>query len=171
MYEWRDTFSLLAELAIAVVGFSGIIGAFYANTRLSKASKAYLDIYYLLSYSILMLFGCMIPFLVFDWATNETTAWRVCSSIVLAIGLFVGIVFRKENKALMDSDRLLFPSMLIGDVAMGLLHVANVTGLFFEPNGRVYAVGLYWCFIGSMVGFTKVVSHAWSRGAQTPDSE
>jgi hypothetical protein len=166
MYEWRESFSLLAELAIAVVGFSGIIGAFYSNSRISKTSRAYLDIYYLLAYGIPVLFGSLVPFIVFDWVMDEKTAWRICSAIFLSFGVISGVVFRKENRALLEQGRAQFIAMGSGDLVSGLLLIANISGLFFEPSGRIYAVVLFWSFLGSIVGFTKVVSHTWTRKEQ-----
>jgi hypothetical protein len=161
MYEWRESFSLLAELSIAVVGFSGIIGAFYANSRISRGSKAYLDIYYLLAYGFQALFGCLVPFIVFDWVMDEAYAWRICNALLLGWGVMTAFKFREENKKLFKQDRGMSILMGTGDILFSLLALANISGLFFEPSGRVYAMILYWVFFGSMVGFTKVISHTW----------
>ena len=169
MYEWKESFSLLAELAIAVIGFSGLIGAFYSNSKLSKESKAYLDIYYLLAYGILVLFGSLLPFMVFDWTTDETTAWRICSAIVFSFGVIIAVAFRNENRALLEENRVFHVAMGSGDIVSGLLLLANMSGLVFDSIGRIYAIVLFWSFFGSIVGFTRVISHIWSRREQWED--
>ncbi len=159
--DWRDTLLTVAEVAVAITGFSGLIGVFVRRERLRNLSDEFLKLRWMLDYSLATLLASLLPFLVFAADPLEPDAWRLCSAVVLAaLAVYVvlnrAIVFRWARQ-----PGLAGGVFAVGDTAVVVLLLLNALGAAFEPRALPYLAFVFWCLVGSLAGFVQLVSLVW----------
>ena len=163
MSEWRETFALIAEVSVAITGFSALIGVVFRQRQMQWRTEDYNRLQRLLQYSIGGLGACLLPFLVFDWIQDESTGWRVSSGVVLAVFAAWAFYQRHELKWWSRQRDLIVTFFGVGDVLLKLVLAVNVSELFFEANAQTYAILIYWSVLGAVAGFAKVIALTWHK--------
>ena len=119
----------------------------------------------MLDYSLVALFGALLPYLVFSIEVSEPLGWRIVSGTSLAVSLTYGFVqgtFLREMAAGLGRS----PAGLtfgIGDLAIGLLAILNVSGLLFEPQALPHVASVFYNLGGASFGFVRLVTMVWSN--------
>ena len=165
LIEWNELLLTLGEIAIAITGFAGIVGVFSAGAGRDRHSAVFLQLRWMLDYSLLALFGALLPYLVFSFDLSEPLGWRIVSGTSLAVALTYGFVqgtlLREMAAGLGKSPAGL--TFGIGDLAIGLLAILNVSGLLFEPQALPHVASVFYNLGGASFGFVRLVTTVWSN--------
>jgi hypothetical protein len=169
MIQWRDPLLAIAEIAIAITGFSGLIGILARRERLDRSSIEFFRLRWMLEYSLITLGLSLLPFLIFAAGLSEESSWRLSSA--LAFGGF--IFYLPANRAfLSDFLKRATPferAMAWVDLALMLVLAENAVGLPFDPSALPYLGAVYWNLFGAALGFVRLIALTWSR-RDDPDS-
>ena len=162
MVSWTDTYSLIAELAIAITGFAAIIGVFANIGDLQKRSEEYFRLQWLLTYSVFAVFGSLLPFFVFDWVDDVSTGWQLSSGIWVAGFVVANVLMRKDIRRWIGTRSIFVNIFGLGDTLVLIGLIANAASLWVEPSARLYSLALYWNIIGAIAGFLFFLALIWS---------
>jgi hypothetical protein len=162
LIDWRDTLLTIAEVAIAITGFSGLIGIFARRERLQNLSSEFFKLRWMLDYSLATLFASLIPFLVFAADISEPAAWRASSTAVLAAGAIYLVASRDMISRMARQPGWVGGIFAVGDVLVTVLLLLNALGGVFAPQALPYLGFVFWCLLGSVAGFVQLVALAWS---------
>ena len=163
MTEWRDVLLAIAEIAIAITGFSGLIGILARRERLERSSIEFFRLRWMLEYSLFALGLSLLPFLVFSAGLSDQSSWRLSSGLA-----FAGFVFYLPANRAFLSDFVkrataLERVMAWGDLAFILVLAENALGLPFAPNELAYLGAVYWNLFGAALGFVRLIALTWTR--------
>jgi hypothetical protein len=78
------TLHTIAQVAIALIGFSGIVSIFGERSKLKWTAQESLHLFTLLAPSLTVLFCSFVPILLATLSLNEETIWRI-SNLVLGV--------------------------------------------------------------------------------------
>ena len=162
--EWNELLLTLGEIAIAITGFAGIIGAFSARGGRGRGSLVFLQLRWMLDYSLLALFCALLPYLVFSIEVSEPLGWRIVSGTALAGALSYNFILRtmlREMAAGLGLTRANL-AFFAGDLGIFVLAVLNVSGLLFEPQALPHVISVFWNLAGASFGFVRLVTMVWS---------
>jgi len=88
--DYQDVLLTLAEIAITLIGFSGIVAVF-GNRSVSRwSAEEALQLYALIAPSFTVLVGSFIPILVGTLVADPAVVWRISCAIT---GLFIVLTF------------------------------------------------------------------------------
>ena len=160
--DWRDTLLTIAEVAIAITGFSGLIGVFARREHLQSLSSEVFKLRWMLDYSLATLFASLVPFLVFSADVSEPAAWRASSTVVLTAGAIYLLANREMISRMARQPGLAGAIFAAGDVLLVVLLLLNALGVVFAPQALPYLGFVFWCLLGSVAGFVQLVALAWN---------
>jgi hypothetical protein len=159
--DWRDVLLTLAEITIAIVGFSGIVGALDRDVRKDRRSDAYVLFRWMLDYSLGAFVSCLLPFLVFSLAFDQTTGWRISSALSAASFVIWAVSAREFTAEMYKRSSLLDRIFHVGDFVVLALLILNSVGVFFTPGFPAFLVSVLWSVLGAVVGFARLLSAVW----------
>ena len=161
--EWNELLLTLGEIAIAITGFAGIVGAFSARGR-GRDSPVFLQLRWMLDYSLLALFCALLPYLVFSIEVPEPLGWRIVSGTALAGVLSYSFTARTTLREMASLGRTrAHLAFLAGDCGIFVLAVLNVSGLLFEPQALPHVIAVIFNLAGASFGFVRLVTMVWSE--------
>jgi hypothetical protein len=165
LIEWNELLLTLGEIAIAITGFAGIVGVFSAGAGRDRHSAVFLQLRWMLDYSLLALFGALLPYLVFSFELSEPLGWRIVSGTTFAVASAYHLIQRTLLRD-MASKLLKSPTGLafaFGDLAIGVLILLNLSGFLFEPQALPHVVAVFYNIAGASFGFVLLVTMVWSN--------
>jgi hypothetical protein len=168
--DWRDTLLTISEIAIAIIGFTGLIGILARRQRVEVFSEEFFKLRFMLEYSLATLGGALLPFLIFTFGLPDPTSWRISSGLVFGMCLTYVVVNRGNISVQLKQPGVTEWIFTAGDFIVLLIVLANVLGIFFEPNPVPYVVGVYWGLLGSTVGFVRLIALVWTPPDTPPAS-
>jgi hypothetical protein len=165
MIEWNELLLTLGEIAIAITGFAGIVGVFSAVAGRDRDSTVFLQLRWMLDYSLLALFAALLPYLVFSFELSEPLGWRIVSGTTFAVASVYSVI---QRTLLRDMSEKLLKSptgraFAVGDLAIGLLVLLNLSGFLFEPQALPHVALVLYNIAGASVGFVMLVTMVWSN--------
>jgi hypothetical protein len=164
MIEWNELLLTLGEIAIAITGFAGIVGAFSAGAGRDRNSAVFLQLRWMLDYSLLALLAALLPYLVFSFELPEPLGWRIVSGTMVAAVSAYNLI---QRTLLRDMARKLLKSptgiaFTVGDLAIGVLTLLNLSGFLFEPQALPHVAAVFYNIAGASFGFVGLVTMVWS---------
>lgn len=167
MIEWRDALLAIAEIAVGITGFSGLIGILTHRERLERTSIEFYRLRWMLDYSLIALGLSLLPFLVFAAGLSEESSWRLSSA--LAFGGF--IVYLPVNRDFLAEfrKRANAPERMMGmvDLALQAVLVGNAFGFPFKASALPYLGVVYWNLFGAALGFVRLIALTWARPSKS----
>jgi hypothetical protein len=161
--ESSDVLIVVAEVAVAFAGFSGLLAAFTRRVGRSRTSEEFAALRTMLDYSLGTIFCCLFPFLPHTAGFSGAELWRVSSAflVLYTIVYYVllsrrGAEFRKAVVQLRHRRLIL----VLDPIAI-LVVALNLVGWPFEPNALAYLLALSWFLGGAALGFVLLVELAW----------
>jgi hypothetical protein len=153
-----NVLTVVAEIAIALAGFAGIVGAFRQRGLEAFEPHEALRLHYMLLVACETLDAALLPFVPHDLATSPTRTWAL-SSAVLAVGLLGHLLLlcRRTLPHRPQLSRVWFGVCLVGSVLAGLLVAANALGGLGDPGPGPYLAGLGWKLFYAMSIFVQLV--------------
>ena len=146
--EGSDILQTLAEVAIALAGFTGIVAALRSRTDESLTGYVLVRFRILLFASLAAVTFALLPFLCHYLGASPSATWSTCSAAVAAFMVPIAIhdtrAFRTYSDVMPELDRRLAPLLALVGLALWTSQVANVFILHaFGP----YLVAPMW-FLG-----------------------
>lgn len=160
-YNWTELLQTLAEVNIAILGFSGIMGAVWAGRSISLKSAQLVLFRWMLDYSLIALALCLIPFLVFPFFDSAASGWQFSSIfavLVTALYLYLSRSFYLNFRQRAQWLDYLF---MAGDLVSVTLLILNATGGLFEPGFKAWLLVVMWNMLGAIVGFVRLIYAQW----------
>ena len=152
--DWIAVLSALASVAVAIVGFSGLLAAFRtANAPLSRADMVNIRILLIFSFGALVFSLLPLPFA----ALPPERLWPVANVLLAAFLLLwpVRSPFWNRARGIRPRRPLLYWGMLAIEALIGLLLL--VAALSGHAGGGAYAAGIAWCLLVAIVTFVAQV--------------
>jgi hypothetical protein len=168
--DWKDTLLTISEIAIAIIGFTGLIGILARRQRVEMFSEEFFKLRFMLEYGLLTLGSALLPFLVFNFGLSDPTSWRISSGLWVGAGFSYVAVNRGQFFMQMREPGVLKWIFGSGDVIFSLLNLANALGIFFEPSSLPYVSAVYYCLVAATVGFVRLIALVWTPSDTPPES-
>jgi hypothetical protein len=145
--DYQNALSTLAEVAIAITGFAGVVTVFGRRSSGHWSVFERTRLVVLLGCSLAALLFCVLPFVVLSIPVSESSCWRSLS-VLLAVALtaFTVQVVRVSIEALRvpRSERevslLLSAIFLTGDLLAIILLLANA-----------FSLGVVWPYLAAII--------------------
>src|SRR5256886_11648130 len=156
-----DILTTIAELAVGVTGFSGIVIAFNrAPGRLSDL-EAY-RILILFSTSLAALFFPLVPFALFHLGWSDLAIWRTGNALIVTFEIVFLLIFLGPVRRFWRRHREIFNIWLYSFLAVG--HVVSAVTQFFSAIGwsnrqalSIFLFGLLWLLFHSAFQFGRMI--------------
>jgi hypothetical protein len=128
--EGSDILQTLAEVAIALTGFTGIVAALRSRTDKSLTGYVLVRFRILLVASLAAVTFALLPFLFHHLGASPSVTWSACSAAVAAIMVPIAIhdtrAFRTYSDVMPKLDRRVAPLVAFVGSALLIFQVANV---------------------------------------------
>jgi hypothetical protein len=157
-----DYFQTIAEIAVAIVGFSGIIALFSERLEIAGSPINRTRFVDLVTAGFGAVFLSLIPHALNPFFENEQLFWKVLSLIMFAwfIGSLILLSILGKDAKFESKWFMIFP--IIGSLIAGLLLWVTFGDSELE-YGSMYFVGLlYLVVIASMQFSTLLLKSVWS---------
>ena len=150
----ESTLLSLADIAVALAGFAGVVTAFQTRGR----PWSHFDtqrLFNMLIFSFALLFFSLLPLL---WLSAEKQPWVTCSA---GLGAAVSIQFLVSTSRVIQrppgTQVYVAIFMAVGGLISAALLWLNTFGLLFQHGFTGYLMGLFWLVIASAVFFVRLV--------------
>ena len=158
-----STLELVAEVAVAFAGFSGIVGVY--RERSASAGDPRPDLRILVEYSVYLLAAALLPLFLWHGGLSEAHAWRAAS---LFSALYTATYYFRRSRSLRsasvqrsDSGKRFDIAFVACEFVLVPLLVVNAAGVLpFDPI-IVYLVNLVYQLTGTSVTFVRFVAPLW----------
>jgi hypothetical protein len=154
---------LVAELAIAVLGFSGVVAAFGHRSPGDWSELERIRFKGMIKSASMALVLALLPFPFISAGLPKLAVWVWCSALGGACALLAPLpdMARVRRARLWSNPEVSKPTMVFG-LATGyggpLLLLLNATGLLFATSFTPYLVAVLFIFGGALASFIRLVS-------------
>ena len=166
--DYQNALSTLAEVAIAITGFAGVVAVFGRRSSGHWSVFEQTRLVVLLGCSLAALLFCVLPFVVLSIPVSESSCWRSLSVLLaVALTVFTAQVVRVAIEALRvpRSERevslLLSAFFLTGDLLAIPLLLANAFLGVVWP----YLAAIIWVLARAAMIFVRMVMIPVGRGS------
>jgi hypothetical protein len=150
-----DVLSILAQLAIAITGFSGVVSVFSPNAGATLGNPAYVRLVSLLTASLSAFVLCVVAILLLIASIQEEIVWRIVSLLVALERAAWLSRFVRNRIVFLDAGQTLFFFYIFsagGAIAVLLASVnAAALGMFWP-----FAYCVVWYLIESSFVFVRL---------------
>lgn len=154
--EGSDVLQTIAEVAIALTGFTGIVAALRGQTVESLSRFALFRFRVLLIGSLVALALALLPFFLHYLGAPPPVTWSACSAVVAVIMVPLTIhdarAYRAHSDHIPTFERMTNPVMGLLWLALGIAQLANV---FFLHSFGPYLAAPMWFLGVSGLQFTR----------------
>jgi hypothetical protein len=154
----------VAEIAIAIIGFAGIVAALRSETSESAGSLHRLRLRLMVEGSASVMLFAFLPFLLSGLFTGSTV-WAVGSGVIaISSPVHVYSVFVRQRRIFDGKtleETLLFDSFLafVAAIVEAIL-IFNTFGLLFEPSFEAYLLGVLLPLAVAVAMFVRAIFSA-----------
>ena len=160
----EEVLTVLAEISIALAGFTGIVVAFRQRGLGGFQPHELVRLRFMLGTACLLLFFALFPFLLHYMAFASDSTWAL-SSAALAVGL-VGLAligyFQTRDPVLSRSKWTY--SYTVGSVVFAAIALANGLALWGSATPGLYLAALGWLLFFSVSLFVRLVQASAAVG-------
>jgi hypothetical protein len=156
-----DAFQTIAEVAIGLAGFSGLLVAFRRSMGpLSNVQKFRMRILFALSFGALFL--SLLPAIILNLGISEDKLW-VYSSLAMSIyssyflAWWLSSSRRTAKKYPEIFDRWVFSTMTVGHILNLVLQLFVVFKLVDSGHAGIFLIGLAWYLINASQQFVRML--------------
>ena len=165
----ENALSTLAEVAIAITGFAGVVAVFGRRSSGHWTAAEGNRLTALIVSSLTALFLCVLPFLLLSIPVSEATCWRVLSFVVVVSRIaFMTRLFRivGEARRVPEAERevslVVSALFLAGDLVTIALLLANA---FWLAAVWPYLAAIIWLLAQASITFARLILVPVSRSA------
>ena len=136
----------IAEIAIAVIGFAGIVSALRPRTSGSADAMHRLRVRLMIEGSASVMAFAFLPFVLSGVFSNSQT-WAISSGVLAVTSpIHIGSVYVRQRRifgsALLRETLLFDTFTIVSAVVVEAVLILNCLGLLFEPQFSGYLVGV-----------------------------
>ena len=157
--DFRNELLAIAQIAIAIAGFSGVVAASLQRDGLHVIDRFRFVAIFSLAFSALVL--AFVPIALVHLGFDSVRLWRVSSSVLVAAwfaGALPGAyIIRQVISAVEVESHIPTALLLIPSILNLLVQIGNVGGWFWEPNFVAYLIGLFAYLFVAGLSFVYVV--------------
>ena len=161
MTEIPDSFQTIAEIALGLAGFSGLVVVLRRNAGpLDTIQKYRMSVLFALAFGAMFL--ALMPDLIVNLGAGEQTFWRYTASVFSMYSLFflwwwVVPSRRIAQKAPEIFNWYVFNTMLAGHIVVFALQALLALGFFAGREPGLYSLGLTWYLVHSAQQFIRML--------------
>jgi hypothetical protein len=157
--EFEKVFIALAEIGVAIAGFSGVVAVFGARSEGQWTPDDRLRLAFLLACSMTVVFFSLLPFPMTALHVPATVVWRVASGLlavwlILADILAFRSVARARHRFQLETRPWLKWLVRIGDAAAVSVLLDNV---IWMAEAGLLLFALLWLLLQSVIMFTELL--------------
>jgi len=157
--EFEKIFIALAEIGVAIAGFSGVVAVFGARSEGQWTPDDRLRLAFLLACSMTVVFFSLLPFPMTALHVPATVVWRVASGLlavwlILADILAFRSVARARHRFKLETRPWLKWLVRIGDAAAVSVLLYNV---IWMAEAGLLLFALLWLLLQSVIMFTELL--------------
>ncbi len=164
--ESSEVLIVIAEVAVAFAGFTGLIAAISRRGPIGRSSQEFVRLRIMLDYSLLAILFALLPFLPHAAGVSGSTLWQVSSAIWFVGAILYAVLHHATDKFWSRGTfviRRVIPAIETVVIAsVGL----NALSWPFESGFFVYLVALFWYLAGAAIGFVQFVSLIWGPSTE-----
>ncbi len=152
----------IAEIAIAVIGFAGIVSALRPRTSGSADAMHRLRVRLMIEGSASVMAFAFLPFVLSGLFSNSQT-WAISSGVLAVTSpIHIGSVYVRQRRifgsALLRETLLFDTFTIISAVVVEAILVLNCLGVLFEPQFSAYLVGVLGPLGVAVAMFVRAIS-------------
>lgn len=156
--EGSDVLQTIAEVAIALTGFTGIVVALGGRAGAPGSGFALVRFRILLAASLAALAFSLMPFFWYNLDISPKTSWTICSALAATFMVPIAVsdvrAFRSHSGEIPAFERRAAPVILLLGASLWVAQLANV--FFLQAFGPFLAVPLW--FVGfSALSFARLL--------------
>ena len=158
-----STLTSIAELAISLIGVSGIVAVFLTSKPISPLKSARFMI--IVATGSLVAFLGFVPIWLSRYLTDEATVWQYSAIIALALSAIVNIVvgavahttFKQVTASFSGDSPLGRIAASVLTLIVVALMLVNIFGWPIAPNRSVYEIMLFVGLVQMAIAFASLV--------------
>jgi hypothetical protein len=163
--QQADTLQLLAELAVAFAGFTGLVGVFRMNRAGDEAFRGELRL--LIEFSLYLMLASLVPLFLWQAGLSEAASWRFASFAHVA---FTTVYYVGRWRSLLahtaaGGNTGGFVATLAVELTLAALLLANGLGTLPWAPHIVYLASLFYQLVGTSLSFMRFASPLWREPA------
>jgi hypothetical protein len=165
--QGSDQLLAIAEVGVALAGFTGVIGALGMRDHAAMSDAARLQVWLMLEFSLGTVFFALVPFAPANFGAAETTIWSISSGLMTAFMLVHFLTLGPRIRELIKRGEWIggLVSRLTALLVIGLFLIQglNTLGLFFAPSYGLYYLGVLLFVCLAAGNFMALMSVVWKR--------
>lgn len=165
----KDTLFTLAEVAVALAGFSAIVGVLSSRKDSTDLKVNVLRLQVMLETCFMVAFAALVPAILHHFDVDDSILWRIASALFLCVALPFEIIARRRTK---DLPKMTLTRMNVNTVNWALSIGADVilVGIllnFVGPNAEAfYLVALFLQLILAGILFVQFAAEVFAHPAK-----
>ncbi len=157
--DYQDLLQTLAEVSVALAGFSGVVSVFGRRRTGEWDPADRLHLSFMLETSLAALFLSILPFALLAAELSPRWTWTVMSGVLAAFLVLVdGAAIYRYRRLSSDQQigmgRILGTASLLGDLCVIVLQLFNV---FSAREFSLYLIGLIWLLFSCAISFVRLL--------------
>ena len=158
---WESALGSVIEVAIALVGFSGIVAAVGRRGAGHWSPLDQLRLRILLTAGGAALVFAFLPFLLID-VIDSSLVWRICSGVI-ATWQFGIILYRvREASVLGVTEALGKRALSVLLVFQSTVVVLSVLNALWFASSSLYVVAVVWFVVTAFMSFVTLLLDSWA---------
>jgi len=163
--EHSDTLLTLAEIAIALAGFTGIVGVLGRGTQDPTRAISWLRLRTMLEVSLRNAAFAVLPIPFLALVSSETIVWRVASGAYFVAVVAYAMLRRRSESPTTVGPALTRPFIVLLPVSL-LACIANVLGLGGSNAFSLYLLSLVLGLVTAGMLFLSVAATFFNDGGE-----
>lgn len=165
--QGSDQLLAIAEVGVALTGFTGVIGALGMREHKALSEAARLQVWLMLEFSLGTVFFSLVPFASANFGVADTMTWSISSGLMAAFMLAHLIIVGPRIVALIRRDAWVgevvskLTALLV--VGLFLMQALNASAVFFLPTYGLYYLGVLLFVCLAAGNFVALMAAVWKR--------
>jgi hypothetical protein len=160
-----DALQTIAEIAITLGGFTGLVAAFRGKSAHTWTSAEIYRLRFLIGLSFVILICAILPFAIGGWTESAQLIWGIPS---LLYGLTVlTLLYTTVHRWMTGTFTPTFRHFVAVNIALGIaIHILIVFSAFnfvLDASASMMIVGMIWSFTHGATIFLAMLSILWEE--------
>lgn len=165
--QGSDQLLAIAEVGVALAGFTGVIGALGMREHTALSEAARLQVWLMLEFSLGTVFFSLLPFAPANFGAADTLIWSISSGVMAVFMLAHFMTVGPRIRELVRRDawiRGVVSKLTVAMVvSLFLIQGLNTVDLLFTPSYGPYYIGLLMFVCLAAGNFIALMSAVWAR--------
>ena len=157
--DGQDELLTIAEIAVGLAGFSGVVAAFIQRGSLSAADRLRFVALFVTAFTALVL--AFVPIMLAYGGFQDENLWHLSSTVMVLIGLPVIAAYPfgvRRIRREIETHSLLPPMLILVPALIHLVvQLMNAGGWIWQPNFVPYLIGMLIYLYSAGVMFVFIV--------------